>query len=74
VSVSPGTYIKSNVTNKSAVTYAPMCTASGTGLEETYTDSLASFSILARDRYGNLRGIGGDNWTISINKGSNYYL
>jgi hypothetical protein len=45
-----------------------MCEGEGTGLQDTYTDYNAKFSVTARDRYGNLRGVGGDNWTISITK------
>ena len=45
-----------------------MCEAEGQGLSETQTDYTAFFTITSRDRYGNLREVGGDNWTISITK------
>jgi len=48
------------------VTYAPTSAASGDGLTATRTDEQASFSIIAYDRYGNLRNTGGDQWEVQI--------
>ena len=49
-----------------APTWGPECVASGKGISQTYTDDEASFIITAKDRYGNLRQVGGDSFESKL--------
>jgi hypothetical protein len=43
-----------------------MSVASGDGLSNARTDEAETFQILAKDRFGNLRKIGGDIWAANL--------
>eukprot|EP00002_Diphylleia_rotans_P007559 TRINITY_DN1718_c0_g1_i12.p1 TRINITY_DN1718_c0_g1~~TRINITY_DN1718_c0_g1_i12.p1 ORF type:complete len:2907 (+),score=415.17 TRINITY_DN1718_c0_g1_i12:4370-13090(+) len=49
-----------------ASTSARDCIAFGIGLNGTVAGSTASFTIRANDRFGNARGIGGDQFDVSL--------
>ena len=54
------------------LSYGPRSDLAGPGLADGTAGAGRPFTLTARDQWGNLRGVGGDSWLVSLGAGIDY--